>query len=749
MINWIIALFYFLEELGLLKIEDMLTKNLPLLLICRGIYCLAYVLNYRDGLVDETDDRKTLFTRKETAFFLLKQTMIILFGTIHLVFVVFISFYSLMMSGKYIDSIAKKRKIKILSKLGNIFSFLSPLIGILWYTFINPDYYSIAAISVSVIAFLYYGLKISSLSLTKLLEKYSKRRIEKIPKIIRYALLIFLIAFPTTVIIGTGVYKTQDKQTYMVPMRDDIKLATDIYFAPGSFGAPRPVILIRTPYGKSGWADDLYSPIYLLQDYHLVIQDLRGTHDSEGGESFLLFINSYKDGVDTIDWILDQSWSNGKIASAGVSALCLNQYYYAGMGPDGLLAQQLWFGTPEMFDHAIFQGSYHKSSVETWIKSTSPSNWEYQVDTLFSKTIPKNEILYNSTSLSYPVGPRYSNVSVYGIHVGGWYDHFLQGTIDGYIGYDDYGASRAQGHQKLVMGPWTHGSIYGGQQGELLYPDNSNGFDLLLDWEMEIFDEALLGIPADWTGARVAYYLMGDVDAYSNDWNYWRYAYDYPLDYINDTWYFTANGGLDKTSAGLVNGNFSYLYDPRSPVPNLGGQNQPFDLTGPMDQRSIESRSDVLIFETPPLTETVETVGRIWGNLVISSNCTDTDFTIKLTDVYPDGRSMLVTDGSLTARYRYNYTSEVFMSGNQNIVYNLTIDCWSTAYSFAPGHKIRVTISSSNYPRFAKNPNTGAPLARDYLNFNIANNTLLVGPLYNSSIILPRLVNMSSTHTIY
>jgi len=749
MINWIIALFYFLEELGLLKIVDMLTKNLPLLLICRGIYCLAYVLNYRDGLVDETDDRKTLFTRKETAFFLLKQTMIILFGTIHLVFVVFISFYSLMMSGKYIDSIAKKRKIKILSKLGNIFSFLSPLIGILWYTFINPDYYSIAAISVSVIAFLYYGLKISSLSLTKLLEKYSKRRIEKIPKIIRYALLIFLIAFPTTVIIGTGVYKTQDKQTYMVPMRDDIKLATDIYFAPGSFGEPRPVILIRTPYGKSGWADDLYSPIYLLQDYHLVIQDLRGTHDSEGGESFLLFINSYKDGVDTIDWILDQSWSNGKIASAGVSALCLNQYYYAGMGPDGLLAQQLWFGTPEMFDHAIFQGSYHKSSVETWIKSTSPSNWEYQVDTLFSKTIPKNEILYNSTSLSYPVGPRYSNVSVYGIHVGGWYDHFLQGTIDGYIGYDNKGAPRAQGHQKLVMGPWTHGSIYGGQQGELLYPDNSNGFDLLLDWEMEIFDEALLGIPADWTGARVAYYLMGDVDAYSDDWNYWRYAYDYPLDYINDTWYFTANGGLDKTSAGLVNGNFSYLYDPRSPVPNLGGQNQPFDLTGPMDQRSIESRSDVLIFETPPLTETVETVGRIWGNLVISSNCTDTDFTIKLTDVYPDGRSMLVTDGSLTARYRYNYTSEVFMSGNQNIVYNLTIDCWSTAYSFAPGHKIRVTISSSNYPRFAKNPNTGAPLARDYLNFNIANNTLLVGPLYNSSIILPRLVNMSSTHTIY
>jgi putative CocE/NonD family hydrolase len=299
------------------------------------------------------------------------------------------------------------------------------------------------------------------------------------------------------------------------------------------------------------------------------------------------------------------------------------------------------------------------------------------------------------------------------------------------------------------MGPWTHGSIYGGQQGELYYPENSNGFDLLLDWEGKIFDESLLGIPASWTGARVAYYLMGDVDVASKDWNYWRYAYDWPLDYVDDIWYFTANGGISNNSAGLVNGNFSYLYDPRYPIQNLGGQNQPFDLAGPMDQSPIENRSDVLLFETPVLTETVETVGRIWGNLFVTSNCTDTDFTIKLTDVYPDGRSMLVTDGSLTVRYRYNYTSEVFMSGNQNDIYELLIDCWSTAYSFAPGHKIRVAISSSNYPRFAKNPNTGAPLARDYLNFNIANNTLLVGPLYNSSIILPRLVNMSSTHTIY
>ncbi|MHA1487173.1 MAG: CocE/NonD family hydrolase, partial [Promethearchaeota archaeon] len=461
MINWIIAFFYFLEELGFLKIEDMVAKNLPMLLICRGLYCLTYVLNYYKGRSGIPDDASSLFARKEVVYFTLKQVMLILFGTIYLPFTVFISFYSLMASGNYIKIIAENRENKYLALVGKLINVTSPIFGILWYTFISLDYYSIAAIGVSVIAFLHYGQRISLLSTSMLLEKYQRRRIAKAPKVLQYILIIFLIAFPFTVIIGTGVYKVQEKQTFMVPMRDDINLATDVYFAPGSFGAPRPVILIRTPYGKSGWAQELYSPIYLLQDYHLVVQDLRGTHDSEGGNNFLLFVNSYNDGVDTIEWLMNQSWCNKKIASAGVSALCLNQYYYAGMGPEGLLAQQLWFGTPEMFDHAIFQGSYHKSSVETWIKSTSPSNWEFQIDTLFSRTIPKNNTLYNSTSLSIPIGPHYSNVSVYGIHVGGWYDHFLQGTLDGYVGYDDFGATRAQGHQKLVMGPWTHGSVYG------------------------------------------------------------------------------------------------------------------------------------------------------------------------------------------------------------------------------------------------------------------------------------------------
>jgi len=649
-------------------------------------------------------------------------------------------------SSNFIKQIGDNHRSKPITILARLINILAPLIGIIWFLLIEVDYYSIAAVGISLLAYLHYGLKTSSLTLSKLIEKYDKRRFNKFPKAAQIVFMFLLIVTPSTILSVSAVYAPPDKQTYMIEMRDGVKLATDVYLAPGSFGAPRPVILIRTPYGKNGM--DMYRMFYSTQDYHLVIQDFRGTHDSEGIHNFIIFTEAYQDGVDTLNWILAQSWCNGKIASAGPSALCLNQYYYAGMAPDGLVAQQLWFGTPEMFDHAIYQGSYHKSSVETWIQSTMPESFQYILDNILNY-FPKTETVFNSTSLSSPIGPHYSNISVYGIHVGGWYDHFLQGTIDGYMGYDDNSTETAKGHQKMIIGPWTHVNLWSTKQAELTYPKNSLGFDLVFSWEQEIFDEKLLGIPANWDRERVAYYLMGDVDTPSDNWNYWRYAYDWPLDHVDDKWYFNSSGSLINSTLPSINKNFTYAYDPRDPVPNLGGQNQPFDLHGPMDQRSVEDRSDVLIFETPVLNESVEIVGRILANLFVTSNCTDTDFTVKLTDVYPDNRSMLITDGSLTMRSRDGYYTNVFMSGNQFDVYNITVDCWSTAYTFAPGHRIRVTISSSNFPRFAANPNTGAPLAYNYLNYNIANNTLLTGPAYPSYIILPRLVNMSSTHVSY
>jgi hypothetical protein len=747
MIKWLNAIFYFINAENFTSFIQIATINLLIVVISRSLYAISYYYRYSELFEGKGRPFKVYFSNNYLLYFILKEITLILIGILYYPISVGIGVYSFILMGDNIKNIGEKKENHIIKNTGDSIRIIIPLIGIIYFI-ITQDYLLVGFVALSLLIYMISGFNRMERTLSDLKEKILNSRFNRsrVGKIGHVSLFILTIGFSLFSISAVGIYSSPKRQTYYIQMSDGVKLATDVYYSPGSFGTAKPVILVRTPYGKTGWAYDLYSLFYFIQDYHLVIQDLRGTFDSGGGQDFLLFTQSYKDGVETVEWIMEQSWCNGKIASVGISALCINEYFYAGMNPNGLEAQSLWFGTPELFDHAIYQGSYHKSSVETWIESTAPENYDHQIGMIF-EYFPKNETLYNSTSLKINSGPTYSNISVRALHVGGWYDHFLQGTIDGYVGYDDYGTSKARNHQKLIMGPWTHGSIYGGKQGQLTYPDNSNGFNMIFEWEQEIFDESLRGIAANWDGARVAYYLMGDIES-SGKWNYWRYAYDWPLDYVNTTWYFHENRVLN-TTLPTTGYNYSYIFDPRDPVETLGGQNQPFDLNGPYDQRPIENRSDVLLFESDVLTEPYETVGRIWGHLWVSSNCTDTDFTVKLTDVYPDGRSMLITDGSLTVRSRNGYTIEDFISGNQIDVYELLVDCWSTAYTFAPGHKIRVAISSSNYPRFAINPNTNASLAESYLNYNIANNTLCTGPLYNSSIILPELRNMSATHTYY
>ena len=361
MIDWIIMIFFQLYTLGYLSLEEIFITNLLLLIICRGIYVIAYYFRYYKDYDKELEEGVKLFSKNEKIYFSIKQISIILFGMIYYPIAIFISFYSLIMSTSYLKHISNNIRFKHVDLIAKISNILIPMAGILWFLFIDLNYYSIAAIGISLLAYLHYGLRIVDLSLLKLIQKYDKRRLNRFPKSVKGAGLVLLIVIPSTIITFSAVYAPAEKKTYMIEMRDGIKLATDVYIAPGSFGIPKPVILIRTPYGKNGM--DTYRTFYSTQDYHLVIQDLRGTHDSEGGDSFLLFIKSYQDGVDTINWILDRSWCNGRIASAGPSALCINQFFYAGMAPEGLVAQQLWFGTPELYDHAIYQGSYHKSSV--------------------------------------------------------------------------------------------------------------------------------------------------------------------------------------------------------------------------------------------------------------------------------------------------------------------------------------------------------------------------------------------------
>ena len=232
----------------------------------------------------------------------------------------------------------------------------------------------------------------------------------------------------------------------------------------------------------------------------------------------------------------------------------------------------------------------------------------------------------------------------------------------------------------------------------------------------------------------VSYYVMGDVDKPFAPGNEWRYAEDWPIHDSEMPWYFHDDGKL-STSPPDQSEPMSYLYDPTNPVPTIGGQNLNLDR-GPYDQTSAEERDDVLVFTSTILEEPYEATGPIKACLFVSSNCPDTDFTVKLTDVYPDGRSILITDGILRMRNRNGVDHWEFMEPGE--IYEVEVDLWSTSYIWNTGHKIRVSVSSSNYPRFLNNPNTADAIYQNST-YNIAENTIHLGSDTPSCILLPQI----------
>jgi predicted acyl esterase len=511
------------------------------------------------------------------------------------------------------------------------------------------------------------------------------------------------------------------KDTYMIPMRDGIRLATDVYL-PSPINSPHGAILIRTPYNKN-WLS-LTGASSANNGWPTIIQDVRGRFNSEGVDT--VFMNAHTDGPDTLEWIAAQNWSNGKIATYGGSALGKTQYYMAGSNPLNLSCQFIMVATPDMHKHAMYQGGqFRKNMIEKWLQGQGSTH-----------VLP--EILQNENyTLQYwtnvSLEDNWQDINVPAIHLGGWYDCFDQGIIDGFMGYQYSGGFGAKGKSKLVMGPWTHGGKNTETQGELTYPDNSkDNFTTDLFWDM--VEQYTMGIPGTFDSwHNVSYYVMGDVNDTNAPGNEWRYSDVWPLSTINETpFYFYSNNLLDPRIP-IFNESLSYDYDPTDPIPTVGGQNLNLPR-GPYDQTSIEARDDVLLYTSPVLTQPIEATGPVKARLYVSSNCVDTDFTVKLTDVYPDGRSMLITDGILRMRNRNGRDHWELM--NPGEVYEVEVDLWSTSYVWNTGHRIRVAVSSSNYPRFLANPNTADGIYQNST-YNIANNTVHMTNEYPSCILLP------------
>lgn len=532
-----------------------------------------------------------------------------------------------------------------------------------------------------------------------------------------YAILILCLLVASGFLTGCITVKHTT-----VEMRDGVNLATDVYL-PSSAMQPHGSILIRTPYNKNGVA--LLGLNWAKTGWPTIAQDVRGRYASEGNDT--IFRNDHTDGPDTIAWIGNQSWSNGKVATYGGSALGIVQYLAAGERPADLACQYIEVATPNLYKYAMYPGGeFLKNLVEEWIKSQGAT---YILPELYAHENYTLDYWGNVT-----IDTKWSAVNVPAIHLGGWYDCFTQGILDGYMGYQHLAGPGAVGKSKLIMGPWTHGAFYTTKQGELTYPENSiDTISQPLFWSManQYTMDTSTGYD-QWPA--VSYYVLGDVSTIDAPGNEWIYTNDWPVPSTSQSWYFQEHGQLQQTLPD-DNPSITYAYDPTHPVPTVGGGNLEI-AAGPYDQDSVENRSDVLVFTSPVLTQPYEAVGPVHAHLYVSSDCLDTDFTVKLTDVYPDGRSMIIADGILRMRSRDGTDHWEFMQ--LGTVYGIDVDLWSIAYIWNTGHRIRVDVSSSNFPRFLNNPNTPDGIYKN-MTYRIAHNTLYLDSLHPSALILPEI----------
>ncbi|UCH33417.1 MAG: CocE/NonD family hydrolase [Armatimonadota bacterium] len=506
--------------------------------------------------------------------------------------------------------------------------------------------------------------------------------------------------------------QVSDVRTYMVPMRDGVRLATDVRLPDGS--GPWAAVLMRTPYGRSRTAGG-------LEHYAIVCQDVRGRGDSEGCARpfFDDGWGEHQDGFDTVTWILAQPWCNGKIGTLGPSALGITQSLLAGTDPPGVLCQHISVACGSLYHHMAYPGgTFRQALVAGWLEEAA---WPADNLGLIFNHPAYDELWRTVDSVACVAQER---VTIPAVHIGGWFDIFAQGTIDSFVS-----RSRVAPNQWMIIGPWAHAIKR--EIGEFAFPSNAIELPPLADPEQRPLwfdfwlagkDTGLRGIP------RVHYYVMGACDEEGAPGNQWRTADSWPVA-AQPTRFFLAPAGELVRQAPTTTSTATYDYDPADPVPTRGGGNLLIPA-GPMDQREVEQRPDVLSFTTATLTYPVEVTGQVTVQLWASSSARDTAFTAKLCDVYPDGRSMLLCDGALRAACRESFSELSPIEPGE--MYEFNIDVGSTSIIFNQGHRIRVAISSSNYPRFATHPNVwgeGAP--------QVAHQTIYFGGDHPSAVILP------------
>ena len=513
-------------------------------------------------------------------------------------------------------------------------------------------------------------------------------------------------------------------QSLTILMRDNQLLAADIYL-PNGDSLPRPTILIQTPYNKNLYPI-LGLPLQVgtnlnASPFNFVIVDWRCFY---GSTSACVAQPKYgQDGFDCVEWIAQQPWSDGKVATWGPSALGLIQFQTANENPPHLIcAVPIVAGMRSDYLKYYPGGVYRTEYVEML------DNLGYGLSTILLPHQVHDIFWTISEAISfYP-----DSIPVPMFMIGGWYDHATEEVLESFDGIRTLSPLSVRNQHKLLMGPWTHNktSTAPTQIGELNYPQAEHVSDSLARAFCNFY---LLNTVNGWNNRPVVSYFQMGENTWKSDisWN------SMPLQNFN--LYFHSSGEMTIDMPVVASDSLLIIYDPRNPSPTIGGPTLLTSLSqGPYDQAQlVENRNDLLTFSTMPLSQNVVLRGRPVVHLKVASDMPDTDFSIRLTDVYPDGRSMLVLDGIRRMRFRNGFAPGDTSTIIPGQIYSLDIELFSnTAITFMAGHRIRVDITSSNYPRFDCNLNNGQQMYAPG-DTNISVNTVYVNNSNGSYISLP------------
>ncbi|MHB9032673.1 MAG: CocE/NonD family hydrolase [Anaerolineae bacterium] len=565
------------------------------------------------------------------------------------------------------------------------------------------------------------------------------------------------------------------EKNVMAPMRDGVRLATDIYRLQDA--GPQPVIMMRTPYNKEGalGSDGTFNLIQAVTaGYVVVAQDTRGRFASEG--DFYAMFQERRDGYDAVQWAASQPWSSGAVGMYGGSYVGNTQWLAAADAPAGLKAIAPLVTFSEQYEGMCYIGGAPVLFALGWAAGMGVEDARRRIDAgrmtqeevksldwdgsdmlapmerlpLTGQSWLERLAPYACDWLAHPtpdaywqpgmLADAYGQITAPALNIGGWYDCFCWGVLQNYTGMRRHGATEASRHPRLVMGPWTHGGFSGVFPERDFGPKASVQAANLTGEHMRWYDRYLKGIENGIEQEKpVRIFVMG-IDR-------WCEEDDWPLPDARATACYLHSDGQANTLRG--NGRLSfeaptaepadvYLYNPLRPAPTMGGQVllPGANAMGPRDQREVEARDDVLVYTSAPLGQPLEVTGPVALVLWITSSARDTDFMGKLVDVFPDGKAINLTEGTLRARYRKSMTAPELLE--PGAAYELTIDLWATANVFLPGHCLRLEVSSSSFPRLGRNSNTGGEIAADgAADCVVALNRVLHDAGHPSRLILP------------